>query len=217
VNQSVSQMDTPTTEVNTPPTEDLQAEDLQAEDLQAEDLQAEVIYLRQQLQAREQLVQQLSAELCQVMVNHPTCFLDSEEMRSPTSSQEEQQALRQQVQELEAQISFYQGQISHRDLEINQLRDSVHDLSDRNDMLQKVVQELPEVYRQKFSERLAQVKAKLQALQRENLHLQAQLQGAGGKLAVRSAPPENIDLATFPPLQANGMSTSGSYGSVFGN
>lgn len=162
--------------------------------------QAEIDRLREELELRDQVVQQLSQELYKVMVNHPALFLP-ESSGAEISDTQALQTLRQQMQTMEKHIGFYQEQINRRDAELLQLRDTVQELGDRNRMLEKVVQELPEVYRQKFAERLNQFKARLETLQRENHHLRSQLQNVA-TLAVRPAAGQ-IELADFPPLQAN--------------
>jgi isoleucyl-tRNA synthetase len=175
------------------------------------DLNLEVLKLRQQLENRDQLVQQLSQELYRVIVEHPAWFLPAQAqiveglpLRESTAGPQQTQLLQQQMQELEKQIGFYQQQIAHRDAELLRLRESVQEMGDRNQMLEKVIQELPEVYRQKFTERLAQVKAKVEALQRENRQLQAELQNVN-YLAISRTNPDNstgqVDLPNFPPLE----------------
>ncbi len=175
------------------------------------DLNLKMLDLRQQLASRDQLVQQLSQELYRVMVEHPAWFLPAQAqiaqglpLRESTAGPQQTQVLQQQMQEMEKQIAFYQQQIAHRDTELAQLRESAQELGDRNQMLEKVIQELPEVYRQKFTERLAQVRAKVEALQRENRQLQAELQSISYLAVARpnaEHPTDQVDLAEFPPLE----------------
>jgi predicted nuclease with TOPRIM domain len=94
--------------------------------------------------------------------------------------------LREQLQDVEQQVTFYQEQITSRDGEIYQLRQSVQELTERSRMLEQVVQELPHIYRQKFAERMAPVREKVAMLQRENRQLHAELQSVSYRLAVRS-------------------------------
>ncbi|MBF2018413.1 MAG: hypothetical protein HC836_21670 [Richelia sp. RM2_1_2] len=160
-------------------------------------LSTEVSKLRQELQLRDQLVQQLSQELFR-LVKGNTDF-----MPQPAVSerhQNELNALREQLQAVEEQVNFYQEQISTRDSEIYQLRQSVQELTDRSRMLEQVVQELPQIYRQKFEERMAPVREKLAALQQENRQLQAELQSVSYRLALKSrtASHSGIDLPSFP-------------------
>ena len=66
-------------------------------------------------------------------------------------------------------------------------------------MLEQVVQELPQIYRRKFEERMAPVREKVATLQRENRKLQAELQSVSYRLAIktRTASHSGIDLPSF--------------------
>lgn len=164
------------------------------------DLQAEVASLREELQMRDQLVQQLSQELFR-LVKGNTGFMPSPEVSE--RHQAEMRALREQLQGVEQQVTFYQEQISDRDSEIYQLRQSVQELNDRSRMLEQVVQELPNIYRQKFAERMIPVREKVARIQRENRQLHAELQSVSYRLAVRSRRSSQIDLPSFPRIGAN--------------
>ena len=159
------------------------------------DSQAEVARLREELQMRDSLVQQLSQELFR-LVKGNAAFMPSSE--GSERHLVEVRALREQLKGVEEQVSFYQGQISDRDGEIYQLRQSVQELSDRSRMLEQVVEELPKIYRQKFAERLAPVKEKVIQIQRENRQLHAELQSVSYRLAVRNRRQTHLDLPSFP-------------------
>lgn len=168
-------------------------------------LSTEVSKLRQELQLRDQLVQQLSQELFR-LVKGNTNFMPQPEISERHLTQLE--ALREQLQAVEQQVTFYQEQITTRDAEIYQLRQSVQELTDRSRMLEQVVQELPQIYRRKFEERMAPVREKVAILQRENRQLQAELQSVSYRLALRTrnASHSGIDLPNFPrktPGQTN--------------
>jgi DNA repair exonuclease SbcCD ATPase subunit len=165
-----------------------------------ETLSAEISKLRQELQIRDQLVQQLSGELFR-LVKGNTTFMPQQPENS-VSHLTQLQTLREQLQAIEEQVTFYQEQITTRDSEIYQLRQTVQELSDRSRMLEQVVQELPQIYRQKFEERMAPVREKVATLQRENRQLQAELQSVSYRLALktRTASHSGIDLPSFPPL-----------------
>jgi prefoldin subunit 5 len=118
--------------------------------------------------------------------------------------------LREQLQEVEQQVKFYQEQISHRDTDIYQLRQSVQELTDRSRMLEQVVQELPRIYRRKFAERMAPVKNKVEQLQRENRQIHAELQSVSYRLAVRSRRTNSkIELPNFAHHQTSPIPTFG--------
>ena len=158
-------------------------------------LQAEVTRLREDLQMRDQLVQQLSQELFRLV--------KTREESLPTAEVSDRQVgemrkLREQLQSVEQQVSFYQDQISERDAEIYQLRQTVQELTDRSRMLEQVVQELPNVYRQKFAERIEPIRQKVGQLQRENRQLHAELQSVSYRLAIRNRTVSHVDLPSFP-------------------
>lgn len=158
-------------------------------------MQSEVLNLREELQLRDQLVQQLSQELFR-LVKGNTGFLPAVEVSERHQSQ--MLALREQLQGVEQQVTFYQEQLAERDAEIYQLRQSAQELTDRSRMLEQVIQELPQIYRQKFSERLAPVKDKVAQLQRENRQLRAELQSVTYRLAVKNRNTGgHIDLPSF--------------------
>lgn len=157
--------------------------------------QAEVARLREELQMRDSLVQQLSQELFR-LVKGNAAFMPSSE--GSERHLVEMRILREQLNGVEEQVSFYQGQISDRDGEIYQLRQSVQELSDRSRMLEQVVEELPKIYRQKFAERFAPVKEKVVQIQRENRQLHAELQSVSYRLAVRNRRQTHLDLPSFP-------------------
>jgi chromosome segregation ATPase len=160
-----------------------------------QNLQNEASRLREELQLRDQLVQQLSQELFR-LVKGNTNFMPQPEVSE--RHQAEIQVFREQLQEVEEQVKFYQEQLSVRDADIYQLRQSVQELTDRSRMLEQVVQELPNIYRQKFAERMAPIKEKVERLQRENRQLHAELQSVSYRLAVKSRRGNSkIDLPGF--------------------
>ncbi|NJM69070.1 MAG: hypothetical protein HC862_01965 [Scytonema sp. RU_4_4] len=171
-------------------------------------LSAEASKLRQELQLRDQLVQQLSQELFR-LVKGNTNFMSQPEVSERYLTQ--LQELREQLQAVEQQVTFYQEQISARDAEIYQLRQSVQELTDRSRMLEQVVQELPQIYRRKFEERMTPVREKVAMLQRENRQLQAELQSVSYRLALktRTASHSGIDLPNFKRVASsqNNIST----------
>jgi hypothetical protein len=71
-------------------------------------------------------------------------------------------------------------------------------------MLEQVVQELPQIYRRKFEERMTPVRDKVTILQRENRQLQAELQSVSYRLALKNRYTNHggIDLPTFPRSEA---------------
>ncbi|MFE4106310.1 Npun_F5560 family protein [Almyronema epifaneia] len=169
--------------------------------------QQEIAQLQAELQMRDQLVQQLSQELFRLVKGNAS-FMPSAEMSE--QHQAEVRALREQLQGVEQQVAFYQGQIEDRDSEIYQLRQTVQELTDRSRMLEQVVQELPKVYRQKFAERMKLVKEKVAKVQQENRQLQAELQSVSYRLAVRTRRSQRLDLPSFAVSEPGSMPSFGS-------
>lgn len=170
------------------------------------ELQAEVAHLREELQMRDQLAQQLSQELFRLVKGNAS------QLPAPELSERhmaEVRALREQLQGVEEQVKFYQEEITSRDTEIYRLRQSVQELTDRSRMLEQVVQELPRVYKEKFDQRLATVKEKVALIQRENRQLHAELQSVSYRLAVRSRRVSHIDLPSFPRVGGGAIPTFG--------
>jgi DNA repair exonuclease SbcCD ATPase subunit len=144
----------------------------------------ELAQLRRQLQQRDQLVAQLSSELFRMVKTHPPALPASTSASSSALAlvpQTPEASLRDDLKRLEQQIEFYQSQIDKRDQEMGRLQKSCQVLSDRNQMLERIIQELPEVYRQKFADRLEAVKSKFQTLQTENRRLHGELQQVNGR------------------------------------
>jgi predicted nucleic acid-binding Zn-ribbon protein len=166
----------------------------QAQQANQAQLQAEVLHLQEELKMRDQLVQQLSQELFRLVKGH------SEQTAQPLSTERDQAeilTLREQFQSMEQQVSFYQTTIGDKADEISQLRSSNTELVERNEMLEKVVQELPNLYRQKFADRMAPVKEKVTQIQRENRKLHAELQSVSYRLAMKSRQAGKLDLPDF--------------------
>lgn len=175
------------------------------------ELQAEISRLNEELQMRDQLVHQLSAELFRLVKGNKN-FLPS--LETGDRYQVQVQSLREQLQKVEEQVSFYQEQIADKDTDIHQLRQSVQELTDRSQMLEQVVQELPEVYRQKFASRLAQVLEKVESLQRENRQLHAELQSVSYRLALRNRRANGLDLPSFGQGQPGSSVEMPSFGNA---
>ncbi|MEL6351962.1 MAG: Npun_F5560 family protein [Cyanobacteria bacterium J06627_28] len=172
--------------------------------------QAEIARLKEELEMRDQLVQQLSQELFRLVKGNQD-FLPTPEVSE--QHQQEVRSLRAQMQQLEEQVTFYQNQLEARDEESQQLRQTSQELTDRTRMLEQVVQELPRIYKEKFAERMDAVKDRVARIQQENRELQAELQSTSYRLAVRSrqgsSGSTHLDLPTFPSemLGSNSMAS----------
>lgn len=166
----------------------------QIEQPTVESLQSEVSRLRDELQQRDKLLQQLSQELFRLVKGNAKLAA------KPEFSQRQVRAISlfgQQIQDVEHQVEVYQQQINSRDTEIENLRESVEQLTTRSQMLERVLQQLPQIYRQKFAQRLSQLRDKVAGLQRENCQLHAKLQSANYRLAART-PKKTPELPNLP-------------------
>jgi len=165
------------------------------ESLNPHELRAEVARLQEEVKMRDQLVQQLSQELFRLVKGNASATPNP---ASSAQHQEQLQILRQQLAEVEKQVEFYQAQIGDRDRELVQQRQTVQELTDRARTLEQVVQELPEIYKQKFAERLQPIQERVEMLQRENRQLHAELQSVSYRLAQRTRQQSgNLDLPSF--------------------
>ncbi|MEN9216137.1 MAG: hypothetical protein Q6K90_02295 [Gloeomargarita sp. HHBFW_bins_162] len=112
-------------------------------------------------------------------------------------------ALQGQVQTLQAELHQVQQQVQQREQELVQMHGSLVVAQERNQNLETILRDLPEVYRRRFNARLAPVKEQLSRLQEENRRLQAELHryGALTQTPTKREPHPSIDLPKFPPLQ----------------
>lgn len=179
--------------------------DIEKETIQA--LERENSRLQEELELRDQLVQQLTQELFRLVKKNPSLIPQLEVSNSDPG---EAQLLQTQLEQVREELKSEREQIANRDREIEQLNQSVEELSDRNQVLVKAVQELPSIYRQKFAERLATVKEKVERLQRENRQLYAELQSVSYRLALSTRRSNSsIDLPQFNPKDSQSVPTFG--------
>lgn len=161
------------------------------------ELSTEMSRLREELQLRDQLVEQLSQELFR-LAKSKTNFTPPQ--TDPGIDLSQLQVLRDKLQSVEEQVRCYEEEIRTRDTEIYQLRQSLQNLTDRNRILEQVVEELPQIYRRKFEERIKPVRDQVVILQKENRQLQAELQSVSYRLALKNRHTNHggLDLPTFP-------------------
>ena len=163
-------------------------------------LQQEINLLKVDLEQKDLLVQQLSEELFR-LVKGNTAFLPNAEVHEQHS--EEMRCLAEKLVLIENQVIASQAQIQDRDREAVELRNTIQEMSDRNRMLEQVVQELPNIYRAKFAERIVPIKQKIEALQKENRQLHIELQSLSFRLSGRtrrpSAQQQRLELPRVMP------------------
>lgn len=160
-----------------------------------EALQQEAMRLRAELALKDRLVEQLSLELLALVKEK-----ESAPPAAETTAARSLPPASDYATELERQVLAYQEQLYLRDGEIEQWQQVARELTERNAQLERVVEELPEIYHQKFAERMHPVKEKIVELQRENRQLHAKLQSASYRLAVRDRdldPGNRVDLPDF--------------------
>lgn len=150
------------------------------------DLQQEINLLKVELEQKDLLVQQLSEELFR-LVKGNTAFLPSTEFHEQHS--DEMRFLNEKLAMVENQLIATQAQVKERDREAVALRQEIQEMGDRNRMLEQVVQELPNIYRAKFAERIVPIKQKIESLQKENRQLHIELQSLSFRLAGRTRRP----------------------------
>lgn len=154
--------------------------------LTSQKLEEEVYYLRQELQTRDQLVGQLSEELFR-LIKQPR-------MQPGVTTSKAMQSLQKQFQMVKQQLAFQRQEVIHRDLELAQIRQTMQELDRHNNLLEQAIQEMPEVYRRSFAERISPVKQKLGMLQQENRQLHARLENISYRLAVRPHHPQPVEI-----------------------
>ena len=120
-----------------------------------EQLKGENSRLREELEQRDRLLQQLSLKLFRLVQDNTNFIVEPED--TSHSDEKSRGLLREKFQELEKQVIFYQQEIVVRDGEIYQLRESYQELTNHSQMLEEVIRELPIIYQRKFAERLAPV------------------------------------------------------------
>ena len=152
----------------------------------AADFQQEINLLKVELEQKDLLVQQLSEELFR-LVKGNTAFLPSTECHEQHS--DEMRLLTEKLAMVENQLMATQAQVKERDREAVALRQEIQEMGDRNRMLEQVVQELPNIYRAKFAERIVPIKQKIESLQKENRQLHIELQSLSFRLAGRTRRP----------------------------
>jgi hypothetical protein len=131
------------------------------------DLQVENAQLREELQQRDVLIQQLSEELFR-LVKGNVAFLPSSSAIGVRQYEESLQILTEKITILEAQLLEARCEAQNKERIIVSLRRQIHELSDRQKILEKTLADQPSIYRAKFAERMIPVKRKIELLQKEN-------------------------------------------------
>ncbi len=96
--------------------------------------------------------------------------------------QSENQYLKANIHQLETQVKGSREEIDAREAGLRALLGKIQTLSDNNRQLEQHLNEVPELYRRKFTERMNPVAEKIQGIQSENYRLQLEMQGMAQKL-----------------------------------
>jgi chromosome segregation ATPase len=175
--------------------------------------------LQHQLQERQKLIQRLAQELVEANVKiraletapQPSQRVGSATEYEETLNQqihlltEENRTLRQQVNLLEKRITEIRRERGEMENGQGTLLSNMNQLRDENRRLEQYVQDLPELYRKKFKERMEVLETRLIEMQSENSRLSlAILEMAtplpGDSREIMYLPPMDDDMPPFPGL-----------------
>lgn len=160
----------------------------ESDPLNPQEMQSEVSHLQEELQGRDQLIEQLSQELFRLAKGNPNFVPEPGGCETHQAQILLILFLQEELQKVEQQVMLEQDQIIIRDAEIEQLWQSVQELIARNQRLEQVVQELPQMYRQKFAERMEPVRERVKQLQQENRQLRTEVQGVSYRTSETDEP-----------------------------
>ena len=165
-----------------------------------ETLRDENIRLQQELQQRDLLVQQLSEEVLR-LVKGNIAFLPNQAVSEKHEA--EIRTLTTKLANSEEQLILYQLLLKERDQELQELRRALEEATATAQNLRQKINNLPAVYSTKFSERMEPVKTKVEELQKQNSHLNSEVQNLSHRLAHNTVPPQRIEV---PEIQTAGLS-----------
>ncbi len=167
--------------------------------------------LQNQLQERQQLIQQLAQELVEANIKIRTLETappqlgqgggsgsDYEEMLNQQVHllNEENRTLRQQIGLLEQRITEVRKERGELENSHSTLLSKMNQLRDENRRLEQYVQDLPELYRRKFKERMEVLETRLIEMQSENGRLSLAIL----EMATPLPEDENMQITTYLPL-----------------
>ncbi len=164
--------------------------------------------LQHQLLERQQLIQQLAQELVEANVkiraletaSQPIQRVGSTSEYEETLNQqihllaEENRALRQQMHLLEQRMTEVRKDRSDIENGHDTLLAKMNQLRDENRRLEQYVQDLPELYRKKFKERMEVLETRLIEMQSENSRLSLAI------LEMATPLPDSTEITTYLPL-----------------
>lgn len=164
--------------------------------------------LQHQLLERQQLIQQLAQELVEANVKIRALETTQQPMQRVGSASEYEETLNQQIHLLTEENRTLRQQLLLLEQRITEVRkdrseiENGHDtllakmnqLRDENRRLEQYVQDLPELYRKKFKERMEVLETRLIEMQSENSRLSLAI------LEMATPLPDSTEITTFLPL-----------------
>jgi len=154
----------------------------------------EIARLQQELQQQQILVKQLSEELFRLVKGNigfvPDRHADERHQAEMAALQEKLKAATEALHE--ARLAS-----DRHEREAIALRQAVQEHLDRIAMLEQTVEEMPQIYRQKFAERMVPIEEKVRQLQQENRQLHIELQSLNYRLATRTRRPNRLELPSM--------------------
>ncbi len=151
-----------------------------------QNLQAELVYLQEELEDRDQLVQQLSEELFRLIQTSSYFKPDADGLALPPAQADGEVALT--PNGARDTWNDYGEELAGKDAEIFQLRQIIEELKERCQRLETVIQEFPNIYRRKFTERMETIRTRITELQSENRSLRTQLKLVQHRMAMQQTP-----------------------------
>ena len=100
-----------------------------------------------------------------------------------------QRELRTEMHGLRGQIDILELREEKLSLQLGNFVNEIDQLNEQNVLLEKLVQELPDLYRKKFHDRMKPIKERIARIQEENLRLHADIDWLTQKLAANVLPP----------------------------
>ncbi|MEO0354105.1 MAG: hypothetical protein AAF268_04710 [Cyanobacteria bacterium P01_A01_bin.3] len=116
---------------------------------------------------------------------HQSAMLEFAEQPEPNRKQEMQT----EVHGLRGQIDILELREEKLHLQLGNFVNEIDQLNEQNVLLEKLVQELPDLYRKKFHDRMKPIKERIARIQEENLRLHADIDWLTQKLAANVLPP----------------------------
>jgi len=164
-------------------------------------LETENQQLREELAQRDLLIQQLSEELFR-LVKGNIAFVPTPQ-QDLVHYENAIQILTDKIAILEAQLLEVRGQVQEREKTIVDLKRKIHELHDRQRVLEQTLADQPAIYRAKFAERMIPIKQKIEHLQKENRQLHMELQSLSFCLASRHIG----STYQLPPVSSAGLAS----------